>query len=76
MNPGSVSSADRMPPPIVGAASITRTESPSRASVIAAANPLGPDPTTTASYLASGILRDSSHVPPLAEGAMNSTVQV
>src|SRR5262249_29207534 len=48
-NPGSVSGAERMPPPIVGSASNTRTESPSRASAIAAARPFGPDPTTMAS---------------------------
>src|SRR5262245_54992988 len=38
-----------MPPPIVGSASKTRTERPSRASAIAAARPFGPDPTTMAS---------------------------
>jgi hypothetical protein len=38
------------PPPGVSAASSTRTECPSRASATAAASPLGPDPTTTASY--------------------------
>src|SRR6266478_8575092 len=50
-NPGSVSSAERAPPPIVEFASRTRTEYPARVRVIAAARPFGPDPTTTASYL-------------------------
>ncbi len=49
--PGSVSSAVRFPPPIVSLPSITRTECPARAKVIAAASPFGPAPTTTASYL-------------------------
>src|SRR5438445_7812999 len=48
--PGSVNSADRIPPPIVGDASKTATERPDWARVIAAASPLGPVPTTTASY--------------------------
>src|SRR5947207_14409658 len=48
--PGSVSSAERAPPPIVAFASQTTTEHPARASVIAAARPFGPEPTTTASY--------------------------
>src|SRR5947207_14477306 len=48
--PGRVSSAERAPPPIVAFASQTRTEHPARASVIAAARPFGPEPTTTASY--------------------------
>ncbi len=39
----------REPPPIVGWASRTSTESPARAMVTAAARPLGPDPTTTTS---------------------------
>src|SRR6185295_11362471 len=47
--PGSVSSADRVPPPTVAAASTRRTERPARASVMAAARPLGPAPTTMAS---------------------------
>ncbi len=47
--PGRVSSSDRHPPPAVASASSTTTESPARASVIAAASPLGPAPTTTAS---------------------------
>src|SRR3954471_9141947 len=49
MKPGRVSSAERDPPPIVCLASSTRTERPARASTIAAARPLGPAPTTTAS---------------------------
>ena len=47
--PGSVSSAERDPPPIVSAASSTRTERPARARAMAAASPFGPAPTTTAS---------------------------
>src|SRR5436305_1232503 len=47
---GSVISADRTPPPIVGSASSTSTESFSCASRTAAASPFGPDPTMTASY--------------------------
>src|SRR5207248_8642418 len=50
MKPGKVSSAERAPPPIVAFASQTTTEHPARASVIAAARPFGPEPTTTASY--------------------------
>src|ERR687885_1988759 len=49
-NPGSVNSAERVPPPIVSSASRTTTERPLRASSTAAARPLGPEPTTTASY--------------------------
>ena len=49
--PGSVRSAVRFPPPIVALASITRTERPARAKVMAAASPLGPEPTTTASNI-------------------------
>ena len=48
-NPGRVSSAVRVPPPGVSAASYTRTERPARARVMAAARPLGPAPTTIAS---------------------------
>ena len=40
--PGSVSSAERAPPPIVSLASSTSTERPARASAIAAASPFGP----------------------------------
>ena len=47
--PGSMSSADRAPPPISSAASSTRTEMPARASSIAALSPFGPAPTTMAS---------------------------
>ena len=47
--PGSVSSAERDPPPGSSAASRTVTRRPARASVIAAASPFGPEPTTTAS---------------------------
>ncbi len=48
--PGSVSSALRVPPPTVSAASTTSTERPASASVTAADSPFGPAPTTTASY--------------------------
>lgn len=47
-NPGSVSSAERVPPPIVSARSRTRTDTPARASATAPASPLGPEPTTIA----------------------------
>ena len=49
-NPGKLQFADRKPPPIWSFASSRRTCRPSRASVIAAARPLGPEPTMTASY--------------------------
>src|SRR5687767_14459940 len=49
--PGSVSSAERTPPPIVSSASCTSTSRPARASVIAAASPVGPEPMTTASAM-------------------------
>src|SRR5215813_12145936 len=48
--PGNVRADERMPPPRVWCASITSTEHPARARVMAAARPLGPEPTTTASY--------------------------
>ena len=48
-NPGRVSSLVRHPPPGVLAPSMTWTDRPARANVMAAASPLGPDPTTTAS---------------------------
>ena len=48
--PGSVNAADRAPPPRVASASTTSTERCCRAIVMAAANPFGPEPTTTASY--------------------------
>src|SRR2546421_7427859 len=48
--PGRVSSIEREPPPMVSLASRTSTERPARANVIAAASPLGPAPTTIASY--------------------------
>lgn len=51
VKPGNVSSADRVPPPIVLLASNTITECPSRANVTAAASPFGPDPIMTASYI-------------------------
>src|SRR5256885_10337514 len=49
MNPGSVSASDRVPPPMVDSASRRRTDLPAPARTMAAANPLGPEPTTTAS---------------------------
>ena len=49
-NPGKVSAAERAPPPMVSCASSTSTERPVCATVIAAANPFGPEPTTMASY--------------------------
>src|SRR5215212_175463 len=48
--PGSVISAERVPPPTVSSASSTATDRPLRASSTAAARPFGPAPTTTASY--------------------------
>ena len=60
-NPGSVSSAVRVPPPAVGAASYTRTERPARASVMAAARPLGPAPTTIASTGPSPCVTAAAH---------------
>src|SRR5262245_18036911 len=47
--PGIVSSPDLAPPPIVGSASKTMTLRPVCAMTIAAARPLGPEPTTMAS---------------------------
>ncbi len=49
-NPGRVISSVRVPPPIVAAASKTRTEMPFRASSIAAASPFGPEPMTVACW--------------------------
>ena len=49
MTPGSVRSAERMPPPTASARSRSVTGRPARASSIAAARPFGPPPTTTAS---------------------------
>src|ERR1700726_1902458 len=46
--PGSVSASVRDPPPMDAAPSTTRTDLPARASVMAAASPLGPAPTKTA----------------------------
>ena len=47
--PGSVSSAERIPPPATVSASNTVTCRPACASTIAAASPFGPDPITMAS---------------------------
>src|SRR5438045_6565553 len=49
MNPPSVSASDRVPPPMADAASSTRTDLPAAARTMAAASPLGPAPTMTAS---------------------------
>src|SRR5918997_2142710 len=69
--PFRVSSAERTPPPTVSSASRTRTDRPSRARVIAAARPFGPEPTTTAS----GIFeRPDHHV--LARGEVQQRVVV
>src|SRR5690242_5988646 len=54
VKPGSVSAADRLPPPMVSSASKTVTSRPACASVIAAARPFGPEPTT----MARALLRD------------------
>ena len=48
--PGKVNGNDRQAPPIVDCASITSTDIPAVASVIAADSPLTPEPITTASY--------------------------
>lgn len=48
MRLGNIFSALLAPPPIVGAASITVTCKPARASFAAAESPLGPLPTTMA----------------------------
>src|SRR2546423_1030008 len=55
--PGSVNSAERAPPPKVELASSTSTERPARPSVPAADRPLGPEPTTIASYLRDVVTR-------------------
>ena len=47
-SPGTVSSLERVPPPIVSSASSTVTSTPSLASATAQASPLGPAPTTVA----------------------------
>src|SRR5579859_6180147 len=50
MNPGSVSSADRVPPPMAASASSTVVRSPAFARTIAAVSPFGPEPITYASF--------------------------
>src|SRR5437899_4121235 len=52
MKPGSVSSAERAPPPIVGSASNSVVWKPASARTIAAVSPFGPDPMTHALELA------------------------
>src|ERR1035437_7287382 len=65
--PGTVSSAEREPPPTVSAASTSSTERPAWARRMAAARPFGPAPTTTASHLAVGVLiKRAPFVPPPA----------
>src|ERR1700716_4365135 len=49
MKPGSVSASDRAPPPMVDSASRIWTDLPAPARTMPAANPFGPEPTTTAS---------------------------
>jgi hypothetical protein len=49
VNPGRVNSAERKLPPVVELASINNIFKPDFCSVIAADNPLGPEPTTTTS---------------------------
>src|SRR5690606_1047921 len=51
LKPGRVNALVRVPPPIVSAPSTIKVESPCCCSVIAAANPFGPEPTIMASYL-------------------------
>ena len=51
LNPGSVSSSVRVPPPIAAFASNTSTSNPARASTTAAVRPFGPEPMTTARRL-------------------------
>ena len=48
-NPGSVSPAERTPPPIDDSASYSRTDRPARAATTAATSPFGPLPTTVTS---------------------------
>src|SRR5712691_1668258 len=60
MKPGKVRASVRVPPPIVLSPSMTRTDLPARASVMAAARPLGPEPTTTASHRASAKVDDGA----------------
>src|SRR3954463_6770695 len=51
VKPGSVSGADRAPPPARSAASNTTTLQPACARTMAALRPLGPEPITTASNM-------------------------
>src|SRR4051812_44699467 len=60
--PGSVSAAERAPPPKVSLASTTSTAQPARARYTAAASPLGPLPTTTASQFAKIVSLDGRDV--------------
>ena len=64
MKPGSVSSADRAPPPMVLLASKTTTLHPACASTMAALSPFGPEPTTTASIMR----MDAGIAGPMARG--------
>jgi hypothetical protein len=47
-NPGNVSSAERVPPPTVGSASMRVVCRPAFARTMAAVKPFGPEPMTTA----------------------------
>jgi hypothetical protein len=49
--PGKVSSAVRRPPPSSDLPSSSSTDKPACCMAMAAASPLGPEPTTTASYV-------------------------
>src|ERR1700682_2977326 len=60
MNPGSVTGSVRVPPPMVDSASSTRTDLPAPARTMAAASPLGPAPTTTASTWLSAKIDDGA----------------
>src|SRR5947209_20351363 len=60
MKPGRVSWAERAAPPIVSFAATSRVDRPARASVMAADSPLGPAPTTTASYAGAVMASDMS----------------
>src|SRR5450432_1092 len=61
VKPGRVNEAERMPPPMVDSASISNIFNPACCRTMAADNPLGPDPTTSPSYLLTGrfMFRDS-----------------
>src|SRR5256886_4315534 len=60
MNPSSVSASERVPPPMLASASSTRTDLPAAARTMAAASPLGPPPTMTASTWPSAKVDDGA----------------